>query len=494
MTQIFISHASRDDPLVTALSDWLNGAGFKDHFVDHLHIPGGADWNQALPRQLSSADILVLFVTKDWLASTECFSEYRSHYYAARPVVPLLITPTLKGLSEVEETRFSTLCSSVQGIPFSDVPPNALTEQLVRGSLNLATKTLQKMKRGKIIRLGSFFGVLMLLILMGLAVKFRNEVEAVVDRVLIARAFEPLSTEALSGLTQGKEASSEPDVFIECKNDSFCPEMIVLPPGSFRMGSTPGNVWPEFSEGPPQDVTVVEAFAVSVTEITQEQWLNCFISTRLVEGPSCKEVPNWSGQSKFPVDSISWRDARIYVAWLNQQVVGSHEGPYRLLSEAEWEYAARGVTELSQEHTMYSWGNTLEPSVCSYANALNNEMPENFDIERQGVNCSNEEYNPEAKSPVRSFEPNAFGLYDTAGNVAEWVEDCWHDNHDGRPADSSAWTSGAGPSCDRVIKGGSWFGKPDNLRPAARLGLNSELFGFNIGFRVARDLDWQPNQ
>ncbi|MEO0866658.1 MAG: SUMF1/EgtB/PvdO family nonheme iron enzyme, partial [Pseudomonadota bacterium] len=99
--------------------------------------------------------------------------------------------------------------------------------------------------------------------------------------------------------------------------------------------------------------------------------------------------------------------------------------------------------------------------------------------------------NPVQLSPVGTFAANNFGLVDIAGNVAEWVEDCWHDSHENRPAGARAWVSGAEETrCARVIKGGSWMGQSDNLRPGARVRADEEVFGLNIGFRVARDLSW----
>ena len=113
-------------------------------------------------------------------------------------------------------------------------------------------------------------------------------------------------------------------------------------------------------------------------------------------------------------------------------------------------------------------------------------MPDTLDINRGGVDCPN---NPVFASDVGLFQANAFGLSDMAGNVAEWVEDCWHDSYHGRPTGAEAWVTGVEMPCDRVIRGGSWSGVTDNLRNAARSNLDPDLFGFNIGFRVARDLN-----
>jgi formylglycine-generating enzyme required for sulfatase activity len=167
-------------------------------------------------------------------------------------------------------------------------------------------------------------------------------------------------------------------------------------------------------------------------------------------------------------------------------VAGTPDGPYRLLSEAEWEYAVRGLTSASEPHTIYPWGDQPEGG-CEYANALDVNMPETLAFERQGLNCPNSSV---MATHVGSFKPNKFGLNDISGNLAEWVEDCWHESYHGRPTDASAWIKGADPNCERVIRGGSWAGELDHLRAASRVKLQDDLFGFNIGFRVARDLDW----
>ena len=157
--------------------------------------------------------------------------------------------------------------------------------------------------------------------------------------------------------------------------------------------------------------------------------------------------------------NVSWDDAQRYVAWLSR-VTGQ---PYRLLSEAEWEYAARAGTT-----TAYSWGDEI-----GKGNA-------NCD----GCGSQGDEGQP---APVGSFKPNAFALYDMGGNVGQWVQDCWHENYDGAPTDGSAWTSG--DCLGRVYRGGSWVDAPKSLRSASRDWNNSAIFRYyDLGFRVGRTL------
>ena len=486
MARLFVSHASANDTEVTALSDWLTQAGFKDHFVDHQHLLGGDDWNSKLPIEARKAEIFLLYVTRDWLASAECFAEWRSAYYGGRPVVPLLVVNTLNELPPTEAERFDALCASVQGVPLDDLPPQGLTETLLKGSIGTAAAALRARRRARMLRSVGAVGFFLVAMLLALGFYFRDYLGAYADQRRIAGAFAPLSQDRVATLAKATDLP----VFRDCTDAAICPEMKVLPPGRFWMGSTEvDDFLGEAHEWPPHEIAISSGLAVSVTEITQAQWTTCFVATRLGEGPKCKEIPKWEGREDFPVESISHLDARAYVAWLNLQVVGTMDGPYRLLSEAEWEYAARGITDAATPHTRYSWGPDLTPQVCDHANALNATMPDALGLEATGVDCPN---NPVMMSRTAEFTANPFGLFDTAGNVAEWVADCWWDSHHQRPGDARAREIPGNATCDRVIKGGSWSGVRDNLRPAARVRLQEDLFGFNIGLRVARDLTWQP--
>jgi formylglycine-generating enzyme required for sulfatase activity len=165
----------------------------------------------------------------------------------------------------------------------------------------------------------------------------------------------------------------------------------------------------------------------------------------------CPQVfDNGMGRGTKPVFNVSWDDAQQYVAWFTQMT----GRPYRLLTEAEWEYPARAGTT-----TAYYWSDGI-----GKANANCN-------------GCGSQWDNRET-SPVGSFKPNAFSLYDMAGNVFQWVEDCYHDNYDDAPADGSAWTNG---DCSlRVLRGGSWVDSPSSLRVANR---NFETAGSRSGSR-----------
>jgi formylglycine-generating enzyme required for sulfatase activity len=244
---------------------------------------------------------------------------------------------------------------------------------------------------------------------------------------------------------QGAIAQEPGEVIRDCPE---CPELVVVPPGDFEMGS---NDTPY--EKPVHKVTIANPFAIGRREVTFDEWDACNAAG------DCKYRPDdhgW-GRGTRPVIDVSWEDAKQYVAWLAQKT-GKR---YRLPSEAEWEYAARAGTT-----TPFSWGKA--PS-AGRANCEDCSTPPT----RQTV-------------PAGSFRPNGFGLYDTAGNAAEWVEDCWNDTYRGAPKDGSAWTTG---QCrQRGVRGGSFANKTNFIRSAARFRYDIDVRYYAHGFRVARDL------
>jgi formylglycine-generating enzyme required for sulfatase activity/class 3 adenylate cyclase len=221
-----------------------------------------------------------------------------------------------------------------------------------------------------------------------------------------------------------------------------CPEMVKLPGGSFSMGSREDS-----SEAPIHQVAV-RAFAIGRFAVTVGEWKQC------VAAKACAYQP--TGGDDLPVYNVSWADAQQYVAWLSQAT----QRPYRLPSEAEWEYAARGGTS-----TKYYWGNQLISRIA---------------------NCKGcgEPYDSQQPVKVGSFAPNPFGLHDMAGGVDQWVADCWHKNYSGAPRDGSSWEA---QNCrERVLRGGSWKNDPATVRPAARNFYDPNVRYPSHGFRVAR--------
>jgi formylglycine-generating enzyme required for sulfatase activity len=283
------------------------------------------------------------------------------------------------------------------------------------------------------------------------------------------------------------------DSFRECEN---CPEMVVVPAGSFMMGSPASEYDRDKSEGPQHVVMIAKPFAVGKFHVTVNQYAafvqtmryqassNCYLGTGL--SGSWRD-PGFAQEGSHPVVCVSWDDAKAYVDWLAQTTGKS----YRLLSEAEWEYAARGRTSPGAYPRF--WFGDNEKDLCRYSNFAGQESGANpCNDDRSGFSCAvwtankpcNDGY--DRTSPAGNYQPNAFGLYDMAGNAWQWTADCYHDSYNGAPADGSAWTAGQ-CSSGRVVRGGSWYHIPWFLRAGSRRdggsGPNNE-----DGFRVARTL------
>ncbi len=268
------------------------------------------------------------------------------------------------------------------------------------------------------------------------------------------KRFPPLATVAVAvTLAAGAALAQTPPqapyrpgtVFKDCAE---CPEVVVVPAGSFIMGDIDGSGPP--LEAPVHRVVIARPFALGKFEITFAEWNAC------VAAEGCKgytpEDQGW-GRGNRPVINISWDDTQAYLRWLSLRTGVA----YRLPSEAEWEYAAR-----ARSMTRYPWGDDIDPSQAKY------------DSEDGTV-------------PVGSYPANTFGLHDMIGNAWEWVEDAWHDNYEGAPTDGSAWPSKAW--WHRVLRGGAWYFDADHVRSASRDGEGTGSRFDLFGFRVARPLD-----
>jgi formylglycine-generating enzyme required for sulfatase activity len=267
-----------------------------------------------------------------------------------------------------------------------------------------------------------------------------------------------------------------------------CPEMVVVPAGSFMMGSPSTEQGRFDNEGPQHSVQISTPFAVGKFHVTVDEFAAFVRETGYDSGSKCWTFeegmfeerwgrswrnPGFAQSGSHPVVCVNWDDAKAYVAWLSRKT----EKPYRLLTEAEFEYAARAGTT-----TRYFFGDD-EKDMCRYGNGADqtakNRIPGN---ELWGFFPCNDGY--AYTSPVGSFLPNAFGLYDMHGNAWEWLEDCRHEDYNGAPSDGSARTAG---DC-RVIRGGSWSDYPGFLRAAFRLGDTTGYRQDNYGFRLGRTL------
>lgn len=268
---------------------------------------------------------------------------------------------------------------------------------------------------------------------------------------------------------------------------STCPRMVVVPAGKFVMGSPADENGREDDEGPEHQVNIA-SFALSATEITRAQFLRFAKKTKYKAGDTCWTMEeggvkerqgdwrslNYSQAVNSPIGCINWHDASAYANWMSK-VTGKR---YRLPTEAEWEYAARGKTS-----TARYWGN--DPNAgCAYANVADQTAQK---IIRGASSWSVHKCIDGFvfTSPVGSFKPNAFGLYDMLGNVWEWTADSYHDSYVSAPADGRAWL---GDNEMRVLRGGSWNNGPRNVRPAVRNSYEPERRFSFFGIRLARSI------
>ena len=260
-------------------------------------------------------------------------------------------------------------------------------------------------------------------------------------------------------------------VFRDCDE---CPQMVVLPAGTFTMGSParePGHL---DTEGPRHRVTIARPFAVGRYEVTFAEWDACVYAGGCSYAPHDGSVgfgPGF-GRGKRPVINVSWDDTKHYVSWINGKV---GKQVYRLLTEAEWEYAARAGTT-----TPYAFGHTLSKSQRSGIVREDHARRAPRPVERLA------QFSADRTALVGSFPPNEFGLSDMHGNVSEWVQDCWNGSYKRAPTDGSAWTTG---ECGRrVVRGGAWMHPQRYLRAAYRDANSSDARGSLLGFRLARTL------
>ncbi len=260
-----------------------------------------------------------------------------------------------------------------------------------------------------------------------------------------AMAQAPLTPERERALNAG-------EVFKEC---AHCPEMVVVPAGRFTMGSPASEAGHDDDEEPQHAVTFGSPFAVGRFAVTFEEWDAC------ADAGGCngyRPGDEGLGRGRQPVINVSWDDAKRYAAWLSRTTGKT----YRLVSDAEYEYATRAGTK-----TAFYWGQ---------------------EIGKGNANCRTcgSQWDNKQPAPVGSLRPNAFGLYEMVGNVEQWIADCWHDNYQGAPSDGTVWKGGA---CGRpVVRAGSYIGFPEYMRSAYRSWAPADLQDNIIGFRIGRTL------
>jgi len=279
--------------------------------------------------------------------------------------------------------------------------------------------------------------------------------------IIIHKPSKGLVLPPLPPTTTSQEQATEPSVASSAKvfrdrlkSGAAGLEMVVIAAGSFQMGDVMGDG--DKAAQPAHTVRIQKPFAIGRYEVTFEEY------DQFAQATGRKlPIDGGGGRGRRPVINFSWQEAVDYAQWLSTQA----SKRYRLPTEAEWEYAARGGKE-----TAYWWGNQMKSGIANCAG------------------CGSE-WDNKLTAPVGSFQPNPFGLHDTAGNVWEWVEDCDHENYNGAPTDGSAWKKEGDGNCYlRVIRGGAWNYGAKGLRSSFRGRADPGLRSYAIGLRLVQEL------
>jgi formylglycine-generating enzyme required for sulfatase activity len=490
---IFICYRREDSQAWAGrLYDTLRGVfGRNQVFRDIDTLEPGADYTDAIERWLAESDVMLVVIGPRWLTAAGRNGERRlddpadlTRLEAATAlrrglrVVPVLVggaampaenelPEELRGLArrhshELNERRWD----------FDQ-------EQLVR-AIRGVLRAADRSRRGPARRRIAVVVGLVTIILVGGATVYQAS-NSIFSSFLtlqqrLAAAWpsdppdEPPSPAAQSRppgeLAQVEPSKAAPDgqpshkpggPFRDCAE---CPEMVVVPPGEFMMGSSDREVGADTDEGPQHKVRIAQPFALGRFEVTFEEWDAC------VAGGGCggyrPDDTGW-GRGRQPVINVSWNDAKTYARWLS----GKSGQTYRLPSEAEWEYATRTGTT-----TPFWTGATISTEQANYDGTVN----------RYGPNGENRQRTVAAGS----LPANLWGLHEVHGNVWEWVEDCYQDRYKYTPADGSPWVLGG--CLSRVVRGGSWYDFPQYLRAAGRVHFAPEFRSKGTGLRVARML------
>jgi formylglycine-generating enzyme required for sulfatase activity len=506
--KVFISYSRKDstafvDELVLGLED----RGFAP-FLDRHDIMPGEQWEARLGGLIEQSDTVLFVISPGSVRSEQCVWEVDKAFALSKRVLPVIyksvpdgeIPPKLSSLQFVrfdtapgmmrplrevaealridlewirEHTRLAELAAHWQSrnrpesllLRGDDLdaakawvakrkPDAPAITDIQRAFLSasehaeIARLAESKVARGRTRRMQILVGALAAVIALGFAAYWNDQA--------LKGPYHWFAHVRGSVLTAQAERMLKPgETFWECvKTDAnysnYCPEMVVVPSGKFMMGS-PATEKDRFdNEGPQHEVTIAQRFAVSKLDVTFDQWDAC------VQYGRCTRVSSPFGGGKQPAISVTWHDAQEYLKWLS----GLTGQQYRLLSEAEWEYAARAGTT-----GPYSFEGD-ESVLGEYAWYSRNSGDQ--------------------AHPVGEKKPNGFGLYDMHGNVWEWVEDCYHDSYREAPSGGLAWI--AGECGSRVVRGGAWDHVPRVLRSANRYGLSPRFRDANLGFRVGRTL------
>ncbi len=415
--RIFLAHAHEDKDQVLRLYDDLKARGY-DPWLDKKDLIAGQNWREAIPRVIEQAGVFLACLSRASVAKTGFVQEeYRVALssFGRRPQGSIYFVPARFDDCEIPDLQVPDRGLKLRDIHWVDLWEDDGFDKLLK-AIELALGTSPSGD-------GAF------------------------------------SHDALVEAPTAADKRKPGTIFRDI-DASWCPEMVVIPPGRFVMGSLPEEEGRDDDDGPQHRVEIARPFALGRYAVTFEEFDEFVLDAGYEHQP---EAP-W-GRGRMPVVNVSWDDANAYCQWLSEKTGED----YRLSSEAEWEYACRARTV-----TPFYFGETVSTDQANY------DGNSTYGLGSEG------QYR-KATVAVDMFEPNAFGLYQMHGNVWEWCEDPWHGTYVGAPRDGSVWIKGGNDSL-RVLRGGSWINAAVSLRSADRYGdLRDDRFS-SIGFRGARTL------
>ena len=487
--RVFWSYSHRDEALRDELHEHLAGlrrAGLIDDWHDRK-IDAGTMWKDEIDRHLGDADIVLLLVSASFIASEYCWGDEMTKALARHETDEARVIPVILRPCDWLDTPIARL----QAVPKDARPITQWADRDVAyvdiaAAIRRAVRELMEVRAKPEPPQAPPTPRPNPLPQAGQGDARQN------PRPLAgeggARDSGRVRAAPKNGISIGVDPRELPDLAVFKDADApWCPEMVVIPAGSFLMGSPPDEPDRSDNEGPQHRVTIASRFAIGrypiavgqysrFVEKTQRQqgkikeWSDGFlgIGKGWKDGERDWKNPGFAQTNQHPVVAISWQDAAAYCEWLSRDT----GQPYRLPSEAEWEYACRAGTT-----TPFSFGPTISPSQANYDG--------NFTY----ANGAKGVYR-EKTVAVGSLPASPWGLHEMHGNVWEWVEDVWHDDHSGAPIDGSAWTDREGKESDRdrVVRGGSWSNFPGRCRSAVRYRVEPGGRGRWLGFRLARTL------
>ena len=466
---LFYSYSHRDEDLRLKLETHLavlRRGRLIAEWNDRKLEPGDA-WKDQIDRHLTSADIVLLLVSPDFFDSDYCWGEEMTkalerHERGEARVIPVIL----------RHCRWqSTPLASLQAVPrgakpikswpdkdkaFDDVA--AAIERAVQTTRERAEAEARGEQIERLMRAGAQGEAELERLMRAMAEE--EEARRKYERQRRQTAHATIATKPKRAPSRRSGSSGrKPGIVFRDIDAPWCPELVVIPAGSFIMGSPKDEAEPSDDEGPQHKVTFARPFALGRYPVTFEEYDHFCIETGREKPPD----EGW-GRGRRPVINVSWDDAQAYCAWLSEQTGQA----YRLPSEAEWEYACRAETT-----TPFWTGATISTEQANYNGNYT------YGSGRKG------EYR-EQTTPVDTFEANPWGLHDMHGKVWEWCEDGWNDSYGGAPQDGSAGLQGN--HVGRVQRGGSWDFEPWALRSAICSGSEPDIRHVVLGFRVSRTL------